>query len=63
MMKVYKVSFETISTGTLPGEYRTDGKSFLRFAAADGWVSITELQLEGKKRMDIASFLRGHRFG
>ena len=62
MMKVYKVSFETISTGTLPGEYRTDGKSFLRFAAADGWLSITELQLEGKKRMDIASFLRGHRF-
>jgi methionyl-tRNA formyltransferase len=62
MMKVYKVSFETTSTDILPGEYRTDGKSFLRFAAADGWVSIAELQLEGKKRMDIASFLRGHRF-
>lgn len=62
MMKVFKVSFETISTGIPPGEYRTDGKSFLRFAAADGWVSIEELQLEGKKRMDIASFLRGHRF-
>ena len=62
MMKVFKVSFETVSTGALPGEYHTDGKSFLRFAAADGWVSITELQLEGKKRMDIASFLRGHRF-
>lgn len=62
MMKVFKVSFETISTGTTPGEYNTDGKSFLRFAAADGWVSIAELQLEGKKRMDVASFLRGHRF-
>ena len=62
MMKVFKVSFETVSTGALPGEYHTDGKSFLRFAAADGWVSIAELQLEGKKRMDIASFLRGHRF-
>jgi len=63
MMKVFKVSFETVSPGALPGEYHTDGKSFLRFAAADGWVSIAELQLEGKKRMDIASFLRGHRFG
>ena len=62
MLKVFKVSFETISTGNLPGGYQTDGKSFLRFAAADGWVSIAELQLEGKKRMDIASFLRGHRF-
>lgn len=62
MMKVFKVSFETASSDTTPGEYHTDGKSFLRFAAADGWVSIAELQLEGKKRMDIASFLRGHRF-
>ncbi|MCE2847962.1 MAG: methionyl-tRNA formyltransferase [Chitinophagaceae bacterium] len=63
MMKVFKVSFETVSTGALPGEYHTDGKSYLRFAAVDGWVSIAELQLEGKRRMDIASFLRGHRFG
>ena len=63
MMKVFKVSCESNSTDFPPGEYFTDGKSFLRFAAADGWVSIEELQLEGKKRMDIASFLRGHRFG
>jgi methionyl-tRNA formyltransferase len=39
----------------------TDGKNFLRFAAYDGWISITDLQLEGKKRMLIADFLRGYR--
>jgi methionyl-tRNA formyltransferase len=39
----------------------TDGKTILRFAANDGWIYITDLQLEGKKRMQTADFLRGYR--
>ncbi|RZM17714.1 MAG: methionyl-tRNA formyltransferase, partial [Pedobacter sp.] len=31
-------------------------KTFLKFACADGYLSIKELQLEGKKKM--GSFLR-----
>jgi len=42
-----------------PGEYLTDGKTFLQFAAKDAFVRILELQLEGKKRMGIQEFLRG----
>jgi len=45
-----------------PGVFQSDGKSYLRFSALDGWVYIHDLQMEGKKRMDIASFLRGYRF-
>ncbi|MDX1938173.1 MAG: methionyl-tRNA formyltransferase [Flavihumibacter sp.] len=44
-----------------PGSFETDGKTFLRFAAADGYINITELQVEGKKRMLIEEFLRGFR--
>ncbi|HWB93164.1 MAG TPA: methionyl-tRNA formyltransferase [Puia sp.] len=44
------------------GHYDTDGKTYLRFATADGWIRITELQLEGKKKMAIGDFLRGYRF-
>lgn len=44
-----------------PGEFETDGKTYLRFACADGWYSITDLQLEGKKRMTVEEFLRGWR--
>lgn len=62
LLKIYKASYEIADKDLAEGTYNTDGKSFLQFAAADGWVFITELQLEGKKRMDIASFLRGHRF-
>lgn len=53
---------ETIPSLLVPGSFNTDGKTFFRFAAQDGWVYLQELQLEGKKKMDIASFLRGHRF-
>lgn len=38
---------------------RTDNKTYLHFKTADGWISIEELQLEGKKRMKIEEFLRG----
>ena len=44
------------------GQYETDGKTFLRFACADGSVSVKELQLEGKKKMMIEEFLRGYHF-
>lgn len=46
-----------------PGTVETDGVSFLRIAAKDGWISIKEIQLEGKRRIDIAGFLRGYREG
>ncbi len=46
-----------------PGAWDTDKKSYLRFACTDGYIEIKELQLEGKKRMQVADFLRGYRFG
>jgi methionyl-tRNA formyltransferase len=49
-------------TGYHPGEIDTDKKDFLRFFTADGWIRVTELQLEGKKKMKIDEFLRGYRF-
>lgn len=31
--------------------------------ARDGWMELTDLQLEGRKRMDAAEFLNGYKFG
>jgi methionyl-tRNA formyltransferase len=39
----------------------TDQKKFLKAACRDGFISITDLQLAGKKRMGIEEFLRGNR--
>lgn len=42
--------------------YLTDNKTYLSFKCADGYLDILELQLEGKKRMKVDEFLRGHKF-
>jgi methionyl-tRNA formyltransferase len=44
-----------------PGTVLSDGKTYLAVATADGAVSITELQLSGKKRMAVKDFLIGFR--
>lgn len=62
--KTCKIISSTKTTETpaiAPGEWHTDGKTFLHFAAADGYINSTVLQLEGKKRMTIEEFLRGFR--
>ncbi len=41
--------------------YVTDHKNSLRFRASDGFISLKEIQLEGKKKMTIEEFLRGWR--
>ena len=43
------------------GTTDTEGKSYLRLYCADGYISPTELQLEGKKRMGVEEFLRGYK--
>lgn len=44
-----------------PGTVETDGKTYLRVAAADGFVGIRSLQLPGKKRLHTDELLRGFR--
>lgn len=61
-LKIFKtekvVEFPTIE----PGTYDTDEKTFIKFACKNGYIKVLNLQLEGKKRMNIADFLRGYRF-
>lgn len=60
-VKIFKTS---ISDKHLPaGSIETDGKSYLAVGTADGALSIDSLQMAGKKRMDIKSFLQGFHFG
>ncbi|HET9054882.1 MAG TPA: methionyl-tRNA formyltransferase [Cyclobacteriaceae bacterium] len=42
-------------------QFRTDNKTHLDIKTSDGWVSILELQPEGKKRMTIDEFFRGNK--
>ena len=44
-----------------PGTILSDGKTYLAIGTADGAISVTELQLSGKKRMAVKDFLIGFR--
>ncbi|MBH8558855.1 methionyl-tRNA formyltransferase [Hymenobacter negativus] len=43
------------------GTWASDGKKYLRVAAADAWLDLLDVQLEGKKRMPVQELLRGFR--
>lgn len=60
-IKIFKAVYETTTPEINPGEFATDGKSFLKFAAADGFIQLLDVQYEGKKRMMVDEFLRGMR--
>jgi methionyl-tRNA formyltransferase len=45
-----------------PGEFATDAKTFFHVQCGDSLLKIIELQLEGKKRMNIQDLLRGFTF-
>ena len=48
-------------TSAKPGTVLSDGKTYLAICAADGALSVTELQISGKKRMAVKDFLIGFR--
>lgn len=60
-LKVFKAELELKETGLAPGAFLSDGKTYLKFAAKDGFIRLTDLQYEGKKRMQVDEFLRGMR--
>ncbi|UCS91538.1 methionyl-tRNA formyltransferase [Echinicola marina] len=60
--KIYSSEVVKDLTGKSIGEMETDNKKHLRFQTAQGALEIKEIQMQGKKRMPIEDFLRGHKF-
>jgi len=60
-LKVFKAEMEDKEPGIVAGGFLTDGKTYLKFAAKDGFIKLLDIQYEGKKRMLIEDFLRGMR--
>jgi methionyl-tRNA formyltransferase len=61
VLKIFKAEFEDKEPGISAGAFLSDGKTYLKFAAKDGFIKLTDLQYEGKKRMGVEEFLRGMR--
>jgi methionyl-tRNA formyltransferase len=61
-LKIYHaVISDFINEAPLPGTINTDHKNTLKIASQNAWISLIDLQLEGKKRMQVADFLRGYK--
>lgn len=60
VFKILKVG-EYAGPSAAPGHLETDHKTYLRICTANGWISIEELQPEGKRRMTITEFFNGNK--
>ncbi len=58
-MKIYASEKQFCTPSSSVGEVESDGQNVFKVATTDGYLSLTEVQLAGKKRMGIADFLRG----
>jgi len=61
ILKIYHAKKEFEVNAFDNGSVHTDGKTFLKFACSDGFIHVTDIQLEGKKRINVEDFLRGWR--
>lgn len=59
--KIYGIKIAIQNPFGPPGKTETNGKDHLYVSTADGVLEITDLQMEGKKRMNIVDFLRGNK--
>ena len=59
--KVFRAEkLEMVKAGAQPGDFKTDNKTYLHIQTGGEALAITELQMQGKKRMKIEDFLRGN---
>lgn len=61
-MKIYAASIVESINNIEIGNIYSDGKNYLRVKTMDHSIDILELQLQGKKRMPVADFLRGFQY-
>lgn len=61
-VKIYKAKFVPKEHKFIPGYIECDGKSYLHIYCKDGYLSVLDLQLPGRKRMKIDELLRGFKF-
>ena len=61
VLKIYETEKVFVSHEMNIGDIRTDMKTYFQVAVKDGFINVLTLQLAGKKRMNVADFLRGYR--
>jgi methionyl-tRNA formyltransferase len=62
-LKIFKTIKELTDHAEEPGQFFSDQKNYLKVSTIDGYIVLKEIQLAGKKRMEIKPFLNGYKLG
>lgn len=63
IFKILRAEREFAIPGNEPGTFVSDGKNYLKVSTTDGFLNILDIQMEGKRRMQVREFLNGYRLG
>ncbi len=61
-IKIYRTTKESINHNLVPGSIITDNKNYLKVACKQGFLNIEELQIAGKKKLQVKELLKGDHF-
>jgi methionyl-tRNA formyltransferase len=61
IFKIFKSTISLEKHNFEPGLLCSDGKSTLKYSCIDGFIHLEIIQLAGKKRMQVADFLKGNK--
>jgi len=61
-IKIYRTTKESINHNLVPGSIITDNKNYLKVACKQGFLNIEELQIAGKKKLQVKELLKGYHF-
>lgn len=61
VFKIFKSTKERVNHNQKPGLIMSDGKKFLKITTKDGYINALEIKIEGKRKMDVKSFLNGYK--
>ena len=59
ILKIYSADFEKSSHSFANGMINTDNCNYFKIAVSGGFITLINLQLEGKKRLPVKDFLNG----
>lgn len=62
ILKIFSAAKEFDGENKTNGSLVTDSRSFLKIRCKNGYINVTGLQLQGKKKMNTPDFLRGFIF-
>lgn len=61
ILKIYRAEKIMKTVAETPGTFVSDNQTHIDVACIDGYLRLTEIQLEGKKKMAVSDFLRGNK--